>query len=80
MTPPPIEIGPSPDELRQVNRMIEQQRHDEPSMSREPPECAFWNGIARAWFVEVNGEAVRLDPQPPAPTVRGIPVSPRIDL
>lgn len=66
-----------------------------PSAIREPVEIApptlrrtathiapnaFWNGIARAWFVEVDGEVVRLDPQPPAPGVGGVPVSPRIDL
>lgn len=42
------------------------------------PIDAFWNGIARAWFVDVDGRTVRLDPQPPAPG--GVPVSPRIDL
>lgn len=28
---------------------------------------AWWNNIARAWFVERDGEVVRLHPQPPAP-------------
>jgi hypothetical protein len=55
------------------------------------PPGAYWNAIARAWFVDVDGEVVRLDPQPPEPkrlglrpgvTVRGYPVppNPRIDL
>lgn len=55
-----------------------QRRTDKPAPP--VPASAFWNGIARAWFVEVNGEAVRLDPQPLAPGVGGVPVSPRIDL
>jgi hypothetical protein len=45
-----------------------------------PPDGAFWNGIARAWFVDVDGEAIRIDPQPPAPGVHGVVPSPRIDL
>jgi hypothetical protein len=45
-----------------------------------PPPGAFWNALTRAWFVEVDGETIRLDPQPPAPGVGGIVPSPRIDL
>jgi hypothetical protein len=46
------------------------------------PVGAFWNAIARAWFVTVDGETVRLNPQPPAPVshVHGLVPSPRIDL
>lgn len=32
-----------------------------------PPPGAWWNNIARAWFVERDGEAVCLAPQPPPP-------------
>jgi hypothetical protein len=49
---------------------------------RDPRTGAFWNAIARAWFVDVDGEVVRLDPQPPAPRthVHGLVPNPRIDV
>lgn len=64
-------------EPMQIAPPLERRAHKPPV---DIPPHAFWNGIARAWFVEVDGEAVRLDPQPPAPGVQGVPVSPRIDL
>lgn len=64
----------------------------QPPARIEPPPGAWWNAIARAWFVRgASGEPERLDPQPSAPlrtgrvipggvTVGGRPLPPAVKV
>jgi hypothetical protein len=40
-----------------------------PAPAPFPPEGAWWNGIARAWFIAGPDAPQRLDPQPEAPVL-----------
>ncbi len=72
----PVTVPPLPSEVETVRALA-----TKPASPCVPAD-AVWNAISRAWFVTVDGEAVRLDPQPAPPgvTVRGFPVSPRVDV
>lgn len=52
-------------------------RHDFEAASSSPQ----WNNISRKWMREVNGEAVAMDPQPPAPrSAAGLSVPPAVKV